>query len=590
MLRPSARSLATGWLLAVLLLAPTGAATVRFTDFETPTKTTFSQPSLYEDYRPFTADMVRFSRGYRPSAIPGQTSSTTYRNWNGQDQVEIYFDVPVKNITFTMYGFYNDSRPRAATIQYSSLPFDPSPHSTLTPNPALYYSPDQGPTIVTVPVANIRYMTVYFGGQPFCIDDFSFDDSGPYDYTLTGQILDGTAQESKHLGATTTAYAQVPLGLELKLALLNNGNPTTAQYTLAPAVLTGVANPTLYPTNVALEYDQDTPAAAKTFRAVHIGTQTLYINAGPNTPVLNVTVGVFDPGALGPSDNAFDQQLVVWGNKRGIPPHILKGLIRQEGPFDPLEYRYEPLNGDTGDIYVSDLHDVRSDEPWLHYRMATSDGLPKGDLLIDLNQGSSYAIDDDISPREKYDVPRGADGKMRALEPTDVCPAACVSAGEIYAANDGDEHWSKYANPKTFDASDAGDVANLNSFTAQTPLAASYGLMQTMYAVAMEYGWATDDGRQNPSLLFDTAENWAVGGGSLSLGTLEFYKRYRKCRLGDWATDPDFDDSDEYQSMIIDALNYYNHGNKQTNMTYGQNAWNYSLKFLPTHPASKIFP
>jgi hypothetical protein len=217
------------------------------------------------------------------------------------------------------------------------------------------------------------------------------------------------------------------------------------------------------------------------------------------------------------------------------------------------------LNGETGDIFVSDLGDVRSDEPWKHYRMATSDGLSKGDLLLDLNQGTTYSADDDVSPRKTYKVPRGPNGSSRNLEPIDVCPAACVSAGEIYKANDAKQRWSKFANPATFNKNDPGDLANLDSFTAQTPLAASYGLMQTMYAVATEYGWTTDDGRQNPSLLFDKPENWAVGGGSLSIGTFEFYKRYRACRSGDWATDPDFDDSDAYRDVIIDALNYYNH-------------------------------
>ncbi len=41
---------------------------------------------------------------------------------------------------------------------------------------------------------------------------------------------------------------------------------------------------------------------------------------------------------------------------------------------------------------------------------------------------------------------------------------------------------------------------------------------------------------------------------------------------------------------MIDALDWYNHGNAARNLTYGDDAWNYSQTFLPAHPLSKIFP
>jgi hypothetical protein len=114
--------------------------------------------------------------------------------------------------------------------------------------------------------------------------------------------------------------------------------------------------------------------------------------------------------------------------------------------------------------------------------------------------------------------------------------------------------------------------------------------MQEMYVVAAEFGWSTSDGRKNPSLLFDTPANIAAGGGSLAVGTREFYARYRKCRQGDWATDPGFDSSDAFRDMIIDALNFYNHGNKKTNTSYGADIWSFSQQFSPSHPLTKVFP
>src|SRR5947209_6136819 len=317
--------------LALLALALPLSATDYSTDFEQPVPLTYTPPPVYQDYYAGSAAAeVRFSRGFQCAPIPTWTPSATYFNIYG-GQVEIYFSVPVKNIRFTMYGFYNDSRGRAATIEYSSLPYDPAPRNFLQPYPILYFAPTAGPTTVNVPADNIRYMTVDFGGQPFAIDDFSYEAGPSYDYTLTGQILDGTAQETKHLASATTAYAQVPLGLELKLALLNNGAPSAAQYVLTPAILDNLVKPTLYPTNAVLEYDRDSVTSSKTFRAVHIGTQTLYITMGPKTTVVKVTVGVFDPGALGDNGNVdYDPMIVTWGNRRGIPPHIRKGLILQE--------------------------------------------------------------------------------------------------------------------------------------------------------------------------------------------------------------------------------------------------------------------
>jgi hypothetical protein len=208
--------------------------------------------------------------------------------------------------------------------------------------------------------------------------------------------------------------------------------------------------------------------------------------------------------------------------------------------------------------------------------METATKLARGDMQVD----------DDVTPRNIFQLPRGDNGQEIGIRPTDICPAACVSAKEFVLNNDDSQNWTDYA---AFDINDPSDLAKID-FTAQTPLAASYGLMQEMYVVAAELNWKTTDGRQNPSLLFDTKANTDIGGGSVAVGTLEFYKRYRACRSGDFATDPDFKDSDDYKSMMIDALNYYNHGSKNTYLTYGSDAWNYAQTFSPSHPLSKIFP
>lgn len=406
------------------------------------------------------------------------------------------------------------------------------------------------------------------------------------DYTLSGEILDGSSAETKPVKANQALYAQVPLGLELRLGLKRRNQYVPAAYALAPAQLNGLAAKSLYPASALLEYARFVHDTQKTFRAVHFGTQQLTITPDDSSiPPVTVTLGVIDPGNLGNSDIDYDRAFVEWGNKRGIPLHVVKGLVRQEGPFKPMTYRYEPLNPDTGDLGISGSN--LTSDPYNHYRMQTASGLSKGDQILDLSAGNTaYSSVDDVSPRNVFELPRGANRAMIQIRPIDECPQACVSAREILLNNDGDQNWTDYAD---FDINDPADLQRLD-FTAQTPLAASYGLMQTMYQVAVELMWQTTDGRRNPSLLFDTPANLSVGGGTIPVGTLEFYKRYRQCRAGDWATAPDFADSDDYRSMIVDALNYYNHGAGTSNAGYGDSAWGYSQQFSPSHPLSKIFP
>ncbi|HSY48725.1 MAG TPA: hypothetical protein VLC46_07940 [Thermoanaerobaculia bacterium] len=406
---------------------------------------------------------------------------------------------------------------------------------------------------------------------------------------VTGEILDGSALETKKaVTPDQTIYAQVPLGLELRLGLKRNGAYLPAKYELSPATLSNVATPTLYPTNVVLEYNRALHEGQKTFRGVHLGTQKLTVTPDDTTlKPFTFTLGVFDPGNLGDTDVQYDSFFVLWGNKRGFPPHVLKGLVRQEGPFDPLSYRYEPLSATTGDRFIETQ---LSTAPYSSYLLSTSTGISRGALLLDLNAGqTAYTLLDDVSPRKSFVLARNAAQTPTPITPLDVCPNACVSARQIFEANDGKQNWSDPSYVGNVDWWDDQHLGLLE-FTAQTPTAASYGLMQTMYVRAIELKWQTTDGRQNPSLLFDTQANTNIGGGSISIGTRELYSAYRACNAPDLATDPDFADSAAYQSQMIDAFNWYNHGNADRNVDYGDKAWSFSQQFSPAHPLSKIFP
>lgn len=410
-------------------------------------------------------------------------------------------------------------------------------------------------------------------------------------YTLTGQVLDGSAVQIKQLPeGMTNAYAQVPLGLELQLGLKNGTNYVPATYTLTPIAPTNTASPTLYPHTTALEFNRTAAEQLKTFLGVHLGTQQLTITpTDPMLPPVIVTLGIIDPGALG-DDSAFDTLIISWGNARGIPPHLLKGMIRKEGPFNPFEYRYEPLTTDR-----TTVENHLEDNEYEDYILANSDGDPKGTLLWDAFVGmSSYnpLLFDDVSPRQRFSLPRGPNNTPIPIRPSDECPA-CVSAREIFLANDHEagarQNWS---DPHIVGGGNWHDPAHLAllTFTAQTPEAASYGLMQLLWTTALDDGWSTTDGQKNPHFLFDTPLSPAFQTGSLAAGTYHFYQSYKNCTTPDWRTDPNFPSYDAYKAQIIAAYNWYNHGHGDHNRNYGIDAWNFSQQYLPSHAGTLIFP
>jgi hypothetical protein len=86
---------------------------------------------------------------------------------------------------------------------------------------------------------------------------------------------------------------------------------------------------------------------------------------------------------------------------------------------------------------------------------------------------------------------------------------------EIVNSLDSTQHWSTQ-----------GKKARQNytkllndDFTAQTSLASSYRFMQVTYVTAITKLQWSPPGFQNPSLLFDTANNIALAGGTLALGS-----------------------------------------------------------------------
>lgn len=97
-----------------------------------------------------------------------------------------------------------------------------------------------------------------------------------------------------------------------------------------------------------------------------------------------------------------------------------------------------------------------------------------------------------------------------------------VSVRDLFNSNDARLKWSVYAkNPARVASVQNGTV----DFSAQLSLAASYGLLQVMYATAIDSKWTGNTANcgasdpKDPDNLFDTECNLANGGGSLGIGT-----------------------------------------------------------------------
>jgi hypothetical protein len=97
------------------------------------------------------------------------------------------------------------------------------------------------------------------------------------------------------------------------------------------------------------------------------------------------------------------------------------------------------------------------------------------------------------------------------------------------------------------------------TFTAQPSLAASYGLMQVMYATALDMNWQGANGKRNPSFLFDTPENLANGGGSLEPGSKLLTTKY-KLKNKNAATFPLINSYSNLLQLFQKAYSAYNQG------------------------------
>jgi hypothetical protein len=344
-----------------------------------------------------------------------------------------------------------------------------------------------------------------------------------------------------------------------------------------PAV---AARDALFSNNVLIEYAADKAGNFKYFQAVHLGTVTLTIKPKDDSTLpVKVFITVNKPASLGTTYTGLDPRIVDLAHQRGIPPQFIKGQVLRESypPFDPESFRYEPISWDFS--IISTGRDLRTNPPYKRYRLATTSSGDDGPLA----QGPLIRAED-VEPRAKYMMcPHGpipqpgfagpfppwvcADG-LTALAPATDAPPQYISALNLLAAN---PHQNWLLGSTSANVQQVFPNREVLDFTAQTHLAASFGLLQIGYMTALSpMQWTGVGGRQNPSYLFDTNENLAAGGGSLAAGT-GYLRRvcFPKASPNLDVDSPEFEKYKDFRMAFQKAFNVYNHKTTDEYRRYG---------------------
>src|SRR5579875_3901868 len=295
--------------------------------------------------------------------------------------------------------------------------------------------------------------------------------------------------------STSPLTATVPLGADLQLKMESSpGGPvqvTTAVTNQQVGTQSLDAN-ALFPSSVLVPVSTATGnGTVNHFHAAHTGTATVSLTPPESNQgcadIVPVNVTVVPPQTLGPAVS-IDNMIVRYADQSGIPPQFLKAQMAQEssGTFNVSAYRYEPLNGWVGDYGVMSRHqDFRANQ----YSMYALQAIPDYQDPNGIPQGGSVDSQD-LATQTNFSQCCGNSLTVRQI--------IANNPKQNYGTNNAPNYVNWY-------------LCTINDdFTAQTSLAASYGLLQIMFETAYEGGF-----RGNPTDLFDTQANLAAGKGSM---------------------------------------------------------------------------
>jgi hypothetical protein len=316
-------------------------------------------------------------------------------------------------------------------------------------------------------------------------------------------------------GASLTATARVPLGAEVIFqAIDQDGVAVPAAFSFGPATLApGVESRALFP-GIALHRFTSAVSEELHVQAVHLGIVTVTVT--PSDPEIaggTIAIEVSAPERFGAAVSGFDSDIVKTAHRTGVPAHFIRGHVSKESGGNRMAYRYEPIGPTFGDLeYISRGETMRAQPPFEDYRL---EFVADTASQIPFLQGEKTNIAD-INPRASLRINCAANGTGGNPIGTDIDHITNPLAWEIFRCNDAQQNWTRKAGKK---ATDRKKKLQNDPFTAQTTLAASYGLMQMMFGLAVEMDWRADDQTQNPSKLFDPPGAVDRGEGSLLAGS-----------------------------------------------------------------------
>jgi hypothetical protein len=488
----------------------------------------------------------------------------------------------------------------------------------------------------------------------FSIDNFEYTVPEPRPERMAAWLDGEPTAVTLQLG-DGEAVLQVPLGSRFVLRLerrdLKTGewkkiqskwevrNNLIAPAQPLPAFLgRGKIAPPLYPDTVAFGFSEKVPHDTKMFQTLHYGTAVVQATPSdlpPGALEQSITVEVSRPPTLGPvgilprtglpNPTQFDARLAALAHKSGLPPQYLKGQIEQEtfdsvdNYFNPRAWRYEPMSVDYRRGSKASTWYLRTKAAFIDY------ALPNGKKLC--RQATAATTDcaafpatpncpsdlDDWVARNELQICDRVHHTDGQREPIESCDQLTVR--DIVFASPR-QNWinKEFPDPSPQIIPDCGDPMpdppsnnppDKLGYPAQTPLASSYGLLQLLPIFIIyednpfngaPYYWEGNGGRYNPSLIFDTEENFRrqeaaeaagkprAGAGSLYLGVTKDVYLHRD--MNSVKAAPVFADRDAFEATLSVGFHAYTGGGIKD---YGKHVIAYAQSYEPQRKAGSIW-
>lgn len=403
-----------------------------------------------------------------------------------------------------------------------------------------------------------------------------------------------TARFTKAVQRSVPVKVNVPLGAVFTVGLTKSGSPLASVYTLGAAdpkanvmpISTATVMPKvikLFADKTLLQIDNDAASVTRKYIAVHLGKVSVTLLPATTTdPQVRLDIEVIAPTALGSKQRDFDTYIANVAHNTGIPPQYLKGQVFQEeflGRMSATNYRYEPCGADLKYVSAGErLGDTNAG--FQRFRLDDAIG-------VSLHPG----VRDELDPRNVFYIKRNDPVTGTEVDRPITDADRLVTAQEIW-----DDNNDVHAPGHTRFHFDTGcSKANMRqiasgvlSFVAQTPTAASFGLLQVMWeeATGDDY-WTgvTVNGTANthePKYLFDRTEYVNIGGGSVQLGANKDASNWRE---GNHA----FTGLDNFEAALNTTIRRYNWAWISDGQHYGDFVITYSRGNAPAVP-SAVFP